>query len=88
LWASCASRGFALILQYGSGFRRANRRTSTSPSSPSSAASVKVADPRPERDALIAATASACSLTVVTRNVADVAPMGVAFINPRDDLRM
>jgi len=47
-----------------------------------------VPDPRPERDALIAATASARSLTVVTRNVADFAPMGVAVINPWDDLRI
>jgi hypothetical protein len=35
-------------------------------------------DPRPERDALIAATA----LTVVTRNVGDFEPMGVTLLNP------
>lgn len=40
--------------------------------------------PRPEYDALIAATALANGLTVVTRNTADFAPMGVAFLNPWD----
>jgi predicted nucleic acid-binding protein len=38
--------------------------------------------PRRERDALIAATALVFGLTVVTRNVADFAPMGVATLNP------
>ena len=37
---------------------------------------------RPERDAMIAATALQHSLTVVTRNVRDFAPMGVQFFNP------
>jgi toxin FitB len=41
-----------------------------------------VPDPRPERDALIAATALMHGLTVVTRNVADFEPMGVALLNP------
>lgn len=41
-----------------------------------------VPDPREERDALIAATAFVHDLTVVTRNVADFAPMGVPFLNP------
>jgi toxin FitB len=41
-----------------------------------------VPDPRPERDALIAATALVHGMTVVTRNVADFAPMGVALLNP------
>lgn len=45
-------------------------------------AQLRVPDPRPERDALIAATALVHSLTVVTRNVADFEPMGVAVINP------
>jgi len=36
----------------------------------------------PERDALIAATASVHSLTIVTRNEADFAPMGRTLINP------
>lgn len=45
-------------------------------------ASLHVPDPRPERDALIAATALAHGLTVVTRNTADFAPTGVAVLNP------
>ena len=38
--------------------------------------------PRPERDALIAATAIVHGMTVVTRNVGDFAPMGVKVFNP------
>jgi toxin FitB len=45
-------------------------------------AKLHVPDPRPERDALIAATALVHGLTVVTRNTADFAPMGVALFNP------
>ena len=45
-------------------------------------ASLHVPDPRPERDALIAATALTHGLTVVTRNVGDFEPMGVALLNP------
>ena len=45
-------------------------------------AALHVPDPRPERDALIAATALVHGMTVVTRNVADFAPMGVALLNP------
>lgn len=41
-----------------------------------------VPDPRPERDAFIAATALAHEMTVVTRNTSDFAPMGVDLINP------
>lgn len=48
------------------------------------AAALHVPDPRPERDALIAATALVHGLTVVTRNVADFAPMGVPVLNPWD----
>jgi predicted nucleic acid-binding protein len=45
-------------------------------------ASLHAPDPRPERDAMIAATALEHQLTVVTRNVADFAPMGVSILNP------
>ncbi len=45
-------------------------------------ARLHVPDPRPERDALIAATALKHGLTVVTRNVGDFEPMGVAVLNP------
>lgn len=46
------------------------------------AARLHVPDPRPERDALIAATALVHGLTVVTRNVLDFAPTGAATIDP------
>lgn len=39
---------------------------------------------RGERDALIAATALVHGMTVVTRNVADFEPAGVALLNPWD----
>jgi toxin FitB len=45
-------------------------------------AKLHVPDPRPERDALIAATALTHGLTVVTRNVVDFEPMGIAVLNP------
>jgi len=45
-------------------------------------ARLHVPDPRAERDALIAATAMVHGLTVVTRNVADFEPIGVALLNP------
>ncbi len=45
-------------------------------------AALHVPDPRPERDALIAATALVHGLTVVTRNTADFEPMGVKLFNP------
>jgi hypothetical protein len=45
-------------------------------------ARLHVPDPRAERDALIAATAIVHGLTVVTRNVADFEPMGVALLDP------
>jgi predicted nucleic acid-binding protein len=41
---------------------------------------------RAERDALIAATAMVHGLTVVTRNVADFEPVGVALLNPWEAL--
>jgi predicted nucleic acid-binding protein len=45
-------------------------------------ANLHVPDPRPERDALIAATALTHGLTVVTRNINDFEPMGVTLLNP------
>jgi predicted nucleic acid-binding protein len=45
-------------------------------------AKLRVPDPRPMRDALIAATALVHSMTVVTRNVRDFEPMGVEILNP------
>ena len=46
------------------------------------AARLHVPDPRPERDALIGATAAVHGLTVVTRNTSDFEPMGIATVNP------
>lgn len=45
-------------------------------------AKLHVPDPRSERDALIAATASTHGLTVVTRNVTDFQPTGVETLDP------
>ena len=45
-------------------------------------AHLHVPDPRAERDALIAATALVHGMSVVTRNVEDFAPTGVAIVNP------
>ncbi|EJJ7183595.1 type II toxin-antitoxin system VapC family toxin [Salmonella enterica] len=45
-------------------------------------ARLHVPDLRPESDTLIAATALVHGMTVVTRNVADFEPTGVAIINP------
>ena len=47
-------------------------------------ARLHVSDQCCERDALIAATALVHGMTVVTRNVADFKPTGVALINPWD----
>ncbi|MGW6120688.1 hypothetical protein ACWFRF_16725 [Nocardia sp. NPDC055165] len=47
-----------------------------------SPARLYVPDSRPERDAMIAATADEHGMTVVTRNVKDFEPMGVPVINP------
>lgn len=46
------------------------------------AARLHVPDPRPVRDALIAATAQVHGMTVVTRNIEDFTPMGVPILNP------
>ena len=45
-------------------------------------AKLHVPDPRAERDALIAATALVHGMTIVTRNIDDFAPTGVAIVNP------
>lgn len=46
------------------------------------AAALHVPDPKPDRDAFIAATALVHGLTVVTRNVRDFEAMGVQILNP------
>jgi predicted nucleic acid-binding protein len=45
-------------------------------------APLHVPDPKPERDALIAATALVHGLTMVTRNVEDFSATGVRLFNP------
>ena len=45
-------------------------------------AALHVPDPRPERDAIIAATALVRGLTVTTRNTRDFANAGVSLLNP------
>ena len=45
-------------------------------------AKLHVPDPKPERDAFIAATALVHGMTVVTRNVDDFKPTGVEVLNP------
>lgn len=45
-------------------------------------ATLHVPDPKPERDAMIAATALVHGLTLATRNIADFEGMGVPLINP------
>ena len=45
-------------------------------------AALHVPNPRPERDAYIAATALSHGLTVVTRNIADFESTGVRLFNP------
>lgn len=46
------------------------------------AASLHVPDPRPVRDALIAATALVHGMTVVTRNTSDFTSTGASLLNP------
>ena len=48
-------------------------------------AALHVPHPRPERDALIAATSLVHGMIVATRNVADFAPTGVRTFNPWTD---
>jgi len=50
-------------------------------------ARLQVPDPRPLRDGLIAATALVHGMTIVTRNVADFEPTGVAVLNPWEQAR-
>ena len=45
-------------------------------------AAMHVPNPRPDRDAMLAATALEHGMTVVTRNVADFAGTGVQLVNP------
>jgi hypothetical protein len=45
-------------------------------------AALHVPDPRPERDAFIAASALVHRMVIVTRNVANFLPMGVTVIDP------
>ena len=47
-------------------------------------APLHVPDPRPERDVFIAATALVHGMTIVTRNLADFASIGVPLVNPWD----
>ena len=47
-------------------------------------AALHIPNPRPERDALIAATAFVHGMTLVTRNVVDFADTSVRLINPWD----
>lgn len=49
------------------------------------AAQLRVPDPRPLADSLIAATALVHDLTVVTRNVRDFKPLGVRVLDPWTD---
>jgi toxin FitB len=46
------------------------------------AASMHVPDPRAERDALVAATATEHGMTVATRNIADFKDLGVHLLDP------
>ncbi len=49
-------------------------------------AKLHMPDRKPDRDALIAATALTHSMTVVTRNVADFEKTGVTLINPFNEM--
>ncbi|HRQ64367.1 MAG TPA: type II toxin-antitoxin system VapC family toxin [Xanthomonadaceae bacterium] len=65
----------------------AGRILSVDPAVALRCAQLHVPDPHPVHDALIAATALVHGLTVVTRNAADFAPMGVALLDPWQDQR-
>lgn len=47
-------------------------------------AGLHIPNPRPERDAMIAATALVHGMTIVTRNVGDFGNTGVKIVNPWD----
>ena len=47
-------------------------------------AELQVPDPKPEADALIAATALVHGMALATRNIADFAETGVRIVNPWD----
>lgn len=48
-------------------------------------AHLHIPDPRPERDAIIAATALVHKMTIVTRNLKDFQNMGLTIINPWEE---
>ena len=54
----------------------------STPWSPGEVRAFHVPDPRPDRDAYIAATAMVHGMTIVTRNLPDFEPTGVAVLNP------
>jgi predicted nucleic acid-binding protein len=62
----------------------ANRMLAVDTAVAKRSAQLHIPDPRPIPDALIAGTALVHGMAVVTRNVADFAPMGVAVVNPWD----
>jgi len=48
-------------------------------------AALHIPDPRPERDAMIAASAMEHRMTLVTRNTSDFAAMGLQLLDPFAD---
>ena len=62
----------------------ANRMPAVDTAVAKRSAQLHIPEPRPILDALIAGTALVRGMTVVTHNVADFVPMGVAVVNPWD----